>query len=66
MMGNQEGSGHAAGHRHGVWVDLLHSGYPVCGSCIYILFENIRTKVMGERKKFRQIEEITEEIIPGH
>jgi HAE1 family hydrophobic/amphiphilic exporter-1 len=34
--------------------------------CIYILFENIRTKVMGERKKFRQIEEITEEIIPGH
>jgi len=31
--------------------------------CIYISFENIRTRILGERKKFRKIEEITEDTI---
>ena len=31
--------------------------------CIYISFENILTRILGERKKFRKIEEITEDTI---
>ncbi len=68
MLGSQEGSEVmqplATVIVFGLTISTLVTLFVV--PCLYIIFENIRTKLMGDRKKFRKIEEVTEDTVASH